>query len=77
MEKQKTPEEIFEQYRNVCVKGAIGYIIFRAMPMPDEVAKEIWKIGRGVPLDIVPDSYWSPPELPFPRFSEEWLGKDF
>lgn len=69
--------EQFNQYRNVEVRGAIGRIVFRSLPMPLEVAQEIWKSGRGVPLDVVPDEFWSPPELPFPRFGEEMLGKDF
>jgi len=67
----------FEQYRNVEVQGAIGKIIFRSVPMPLEVAQEIWGRGKGVPMDVIPDEYWRPPGLPFPRFGEENLGKDF
>jgi len=67
----------FGKWRNVRVAGAIGEIVFRSMPMPEEQAKEFWEAGIPIPLDIVPDEYWSPPELPFSRFGEEMLGKDF
>ena len=70
-------ERTFELYRNVEVRGAIGRIIFRGVPMPLEIALEIWGKDRSIPLDIVPVEYWSPPELPFSRFGEEMLGKEF
>lgn len=67
----------FDAYRNVEVKGAIGRIIFKSMPMPLEVAQEIWGDGQSVPLDIVPSEFWREPGAEFPRFSEENLGRDF
>ncbi len=67
----------FEQYRNVEVQGPIGKIVLRSVPMPLEVAQEIWGRGEGVSLDVIPDEYWRPLDWPFPRFGEEMLGKDF
>ena len=64
----------FEQYRNVEVQGAIGKIVFRSVPIPLEVAQEIWARGEGVPMDVVPDWYWRDGE--FPRFGEEMI-EDF
>lgn len=69
--------EHFENYRNVEVQGALGKIILRSAPMPLELAREIWAREEHIPLDVVPDEFWHPPELPFPRFGEEMLGADF
>lgn len=67
--------ENLERYRNVEVQGAIGKIIFKSMPIPIELAQEIWAEGGGIPLDLTPSEYWW--EGDYLRFGEEALGKDF
>lgn len=67
----------FEEYRNVTVEGVLGPIVFGSVPMPAEVAQEIWGRGGGIPLDIVPNGFWSSPDSEYPRFSEESLGPEF
>lgn len=66
--------ETFDQYRNVEVQGAIGKIILRSVPVPLEVAREIWGQGKGIPLDVVPDEFWRDGNLL--RFDERMI-EDF
>lgn len=68
--------EIERRRRGKLVKGVIGYMRFVDTFTIEEV-RERGEQGIPTPLDLMPNEFWSPKDLPFPRFGEEMLGEDF
>lgn len=62
--------------RGELIQGPIGPFLLKKLFSVEEVT-ELDAAGIGVPMDLLPHEYWSPPHLPFPRFGEEMLGADF
>jgi hypothetical protein len=73
-----SPADI-ERRRNRIVfnRGFPEWPIRSPEPFTLEEVETLRARGQGVPLDLMPSEFWWPEELPFPRFGEEMLGKDF
>lgn len=69
-------EDLAQRRRGLLIKGCIGMMRIKNTFTIEQV-QERSDSGVGTPLDLMPHEFWSPDDLPFPRFGEEMLGKDF
>lgn len=69
-------EDLAERRRGLLIKGCIGFMRIKNTFTIEEVTERS-DAGVSTPLDLMPNEFWSPEDLPFPRFGEEMLGKDF
>lgn len=68
--------EVHRKRKGKLIKGAIS--MMRVIePFTIEEVKERDSRGVPTPLDLMPHDFWWPDDLPYPRFGEEMLGKDF
>lgn len=68
--------DIQRRREGVLVQGAIGQFLMVELFTVEQI-QEAWDRGEQVPLDLMPADFWSPPDMPFPRFGEEMLGPEF
>jgi hypothetical protein len=68
--------EVHRKRKGKLVQGAIS-LIRVIEPFTIEEVRERGNRGVPTPLDLMPHEFWWPDDLPFPRFGEEMLGKDF